>query len=121
MRTPTWGGTSQRIAWAKLIATGTSVLAEEPCVLAGMQRGSSERSHHNGGAAGSSRMLAPSLQPSSDRRSHEQSAAFADPASNRSSAPTASTWRRVLMKGETKVYRSRLCLQQILGVSRVRG
>ena len=58
-------------------------------------------------------MVAPSEQPSADRRSHMQSAAFADAASSKSKAPTASTWRRVFMKGETKVYRSAICLQQI--------
>jgi len=82
-------------------------------VLAGIQRGSSERSHHKGGAIGSSRIVAPSLQPSADRRSHMQSAALADAASSKSKAPTASTWRRVFMKGETKVYLSEPCPQQI--------
>ena len=42
-----------------------------------------------------------------------QSAAFADAASSKSKAPTASTWSRVFMKGEPKVYRSVICLQQI--------
>jgi hypothetical protein len=73
------------------MATGTSVLAEVPCVLAGMHRGSSDRSHHKGGAAGASRICALSLQPSAERRSHPQSAASADAASSNSIAATAST------------------------------
>ena len=95
---PVRGGALQRIGWPKLIATGTSVLTDVPCVLAGMQRGSSDRSHHNGGPTGASRICSPSLQPSAESRSHKQSAALADAASNKSTAATASTWRRVLME-----------------------
>ena len=83
------------------MATGTSVFATVPCVLAGMQRGSSVRSHQSG-AAGASRIWAPSSQPSAERRSHMQSAAFADAASSKSIAATASAWRRVLMKAKPK-------------------
>jgi len=46
------------------MATGTSVLVEVPCVLAGIQRGSSVRSHQSGGAMGSSRTCALCVQPS---------------------------------------------------------
>jgi hypothetical protein len=81
-------------------------------VLAGMQRGSSVRSHHKGGAAGSSRVCALSLQPSAESRSHAQSAASTAAASSSSIAATASTWRRVLMEGEGKVYLSDERLQQ---------
>jgi hypothetical protein len=99
---PVRGGAFQRIGCAQLIATGTSVLTEVPCVLAGMQRGSSVRSHHKGGAVGTSRICAFSLQPSADSRSHMQSAASADVASSRSRAATAKTWRRVLMRAKPK-------------------
>jgi hypothetical protein len=101
-RTPVRGGASQRIGSAKIIMTGTKVLTELPCVLAGMQRGSSERSHHNGGATGASSTLPPSAQPSEESWSHEQSAALADAAWTRSKAPTASTWRGVFMKASSK-------------------
>ncbi len=97
------------------------MFTEVPWVFAGMQRGSSERSHHNGGARGSSRIVAPSAQPSADSRSHMQSAAFADAVSSKSKAPTASTWRRVFMEGETKVYRSAICLQQITRAPKEEG
>ena len=99
---PVRGGAFQRIGSAKLMATGTSVLPEVPCVLAGMQRGSSDRSHHKGGAAGASRICAVPLQPSAESRSHAQSAASTDAASSNSIAATARTWRRVLMKAKSK-------------------
>ena len=67
-----------------------------------MQRGSSVRSHHNGGTAGASRTCAPSLQPSAESRSHMQSAASTGAASSKRIAATASAWRRVLMKAKSK-------------------
>jgi len=99
---PVRGGAFQRIGSAKLMATGTSVLPEVPCVLAGMQRGSSDRSHHKGGATGASRICAVPLQPSAESCSHGQSAAPTDAASSNSIAATARTWRRVLMKAKSK-------------------
>ena len=83
------------------MATGTSVFTEVPCVLAGMQRGSSVRSHQSG-VAGTSRIWALSPQPSAESRSHMQSAAFADAASSNSIEAMASAWRRVLMKAKSK-------------------
>ena len=94
------------------MATGTNVSTAVPWVFAGMQRGSSVRSHHRGGEAGCSRICAPSVHPSADSRSHMQSAAFTDAASSNSIAATARTWRRVLMKGEVRVYLSGGRLQQ---------
>ena len=96
------GGAFQRIGCAQLIATGTSVLTEVLCVLAGMQRGSSVRSHHNGGAAGASRICALSLHPSAESRSHMQSAASTGAASSKSIAATANAWRGVLMEAKSK-------------------
>ena len=84
------------------MATGTSVLTEVPCVLAGMQRGSSVRSHQSGGAVGASRICALSPQPSAESRSHMQSDASAGAASTNSIAATASSWRRDLMKAKSK-------------------
>ncbi len=69
-------------------------------MLAGMQRGSSVRSHHKRGAAGCSRIWALSAQPFVESRSHMQSAASADAASSSNIAATAKTWRSVLMKAK---------------------
>lgn len=71
-------------------------------MLAGMQRGSSLRSHHKGGPAGSSRSCAPSLQPSADNRSQMQSAALTDAASSKSIEARASAWRGILMKAKSE-------------------
>jgi hypothetical protein len=84
------------------MATGTSVLTDVLCVLAGIQRGSSDRSHHKGGTAGASRICALPLQPSAESTSQAQSAAPADAASSNSIAATARTWRGVLMKARSK-------------------
>jgi hypothetical protein len=79
------------------MAIGTSVCTEVPCVLAGMQRGSSVRSHQRGGAVGVSLICPLPSQPSAENRSQAQSAARADAASNRSIAAAANTGREVLM------------------------
>lgn len=71
-------------------------------MFAGMQRGSSLRSHHKSGPAGSSRSCALSLQPSADKPSHEQSAALTDAASSKSIAASASAWRGILMKAKSE-------------------
>jgi len=84
------------------MATGTSVFTKVPWVFAGMQRGSSVRSHQSGGATGASRSWAVSSQPSAESRSHMQSAASADATSSSSTAATANAWRRVLMKAKSK-------------------
>ena len=67
-------------------------------MFAGMHRGSSVRSHHNGGPAGSARSCALSVQPSADKRSQMQSAAPTGAASSKSIAARASAWRGNLMK-----------------------
>jgi hypothetical protein len=79
------------------MAIGTSVCTDVPCVLAGMQRGSSVRSHQRGGAVGVSLTCPLSPQPSAESWSQAQSAARADAASNRSIAATANTGRGFLM------------------------
>ena len=73
------------------MTTGTSVPLEVLWLLAGMQRGSSERSHQSGGASGASRTCTSAAHPSADSRSHMQSAALADAVSTSSMAPTTST------------------------------
>ena len=88
---------------AKLMTTGTSVPLDVPWLLAGMQRGSSDRSHQSGGASGVCRTCTSAEHPSADNRSHMQSAALADAASRKSMAPTTSTWRRVLMAASSKL------------------
>jgi len=50
-----------------------------------------------------------------------QSAAFTDAASSNSIAATARAWRRVLMEGEVKVYRSNGCPQQIATLKTATG
>ena len=100
-RLPVRGGACQRIGCAQLMATGTRVLTDVPCVLAGMHRGSSVRSHQSG-AAGGSRTWAASLHPSADSRSHMQSAASTDAASSKSTAAIANAWRRGLMRAKSK-------------------
>ena len=67
-----------------------------------MQRGSSVRSHHNGGAAGTSRTCALSPQPSAESRSHMQSAASTDAASSKSIAAMASAWRRGFIRAKSE-------------------
>ena len=68
-----------------------------PCVLAGMQRGSSLRSHQSG-SAGACCTVATSRQSPPESCPQLQSDAEADPASRNSTAPMANTWRRVLME-----------------------
>lgn len=95
------------------MTTGTSVVPLVPCVLAGMQRGSSDLSHQSGGPTGSSSELTLSEHPSCESASHAQSAASAEAASSNDKAATASTRKNDLMNGELKVYRARRVPQQL--------
>ncbi|MCZ6806580.1 MAG: hypothetical protein O7F08_06475 [Deltaproteobacteria bacterium] len=93
------GGAVHRSVWFQPVASGISVWNEPLWVLAGMQRGSSPRSHHIGGSLGSSRASIVSMQVSIDNeRSHEQSAASAEDAGNKSIVTTASAGKRFLME-----------------------
>lgn len=85
------------------MASGISVWNAPPWVLAGMQRGSSLRSHHIGGSLGSSlastRASIVSMQVSiDDERSHEQSAASAEDAGSNIIVVTARAGKRFLME-----------------------
>lgn len=81
------------------MASGISVWSELPWVLAGMQRGSSLRSHHMGGSLGSSRASIVSIQVSIDNeRSHEQSAASAEDAGSEMIVASTRAGKRFLME-----------------------
>jgi len=81
------------------VARGISVWNEPPWVLAGMQRGSSLRSHHIGGSLGSSRASIVSTQVSIDNdRSQEQSAASAEDAGSNMTVATARAGKRFLIE-----------------------
>ena len=76
-----------------------------PCVLAGMQRGSSPRSHHSGGGLGSSLVASTDSRHDSTEieRSHVQSAALAGGAGSKSSVATASAGKRFLIEADPNV------------------
>ncbi len=81
------------------MASGISVPNAPLWVLAGMQRGSSLRSHHIGGSLGSSLASIVSMQVSiDDERSHEQSAASAEDAGSNIIMVTARAGKRFLME-----------------------
>jgi len=79
------------------VASGIGVWNEPPWVLAGMQRGSSLRSHHMGGSLGSSRSSIVSVQVSIDNE-HEQSAASAEDAGSEMIVASTRAGKRFLME-----------------------
>ena len=94
------------------MATGTSVLVEVPCVLAGIQRGSSVRSHQSGGATGSSRTCALSCNPPSraDRRCNRPRLQMPRREEDRGNGQCLKEGSH---EGETEVYPACGCLQEI--------
>lgn len=95
------GGAVHWSCWFQPAASGISVWNAPLWVLAGMQRGSSLRSHHIGGSLGSSRASIVSMQVSiEDERSHKQSAASAEDAGSSMIVATARAGKRFLMKAD---------------------
>ena len=105
MRVAVRGGAVHSKVWTQPAESGISVWNAPLCVPAGMQRGSSPRSHHIGGRRGSSLAAAAvdSMQLSMESvRSQRQSAASAEDATSSSIKAVASAERGFLIEANPK-------------------